>query len=130
VLDLTVAILTACGYRVIELEKISDAERICREHEGKIDLLLTDVVMREKSGPELAQQVQRQRPDIKVLFMSGYTDTAIVHHGVLDPGIAFLPKPFTPSTLAAKVREVLDQATSMSHREARGTTADKASAMN
>jgi len=124
VLDLTVAILTACGYRVIELEKIGDAERICREHLGKIDLLLTDVVMREKSGPELAQQVQRQRPDIKVLFMSGYTDTAIVHHGVLDPGVAFLPKPFTPSTLAAKVREVLDQATSVTHTEARGTSAE------
>jgi DNA-binding NarL/FixJ family response regulator len=64
--------------------------------------------MREMNGAELARRLQKLRPKTKVLFMSGYTDTAIVHQGVLDPGIAFLPKPFTPSTLAAKVRQVLD----------------------
>jgi two-component system cell cycle sensor histidine kinase/response regulator CckA len=66
-------------------------------------------VMRDASGPELARRVQKVLPEIKVLFMSGYTDSAIVHQGVLDPGIAFLPKPFTPSTLAGRVRQVLDK---------------------
>jgi signal transduction histidine kinase len=106
--DLAVAILKACGYLVLELENANDAERVCQQHDGEIDLLLTDVVMREVSGPDLARTVQKVRPEIKVLFMSGYTDSAIVHQGVLDPGIAFLPKPFTPSTLAGRVRQVLD----------------------
>jgi CheY-like chemotaxis protein len=116
--DLTVAILRACGYTVIELVNVGDAERLCKEHSGKIDLLLTDVVMPETSGPELAQRFLRLRPNAKVLFMSGHTDTAIVHQGVLDPGIAFLPKPFTPSTLAGKVRKVLDQGVSSAGVEA------------
>lgn len=107
--DLAVAILKACGYMVLELEHANDAERVCEHHGGEIDLLLTDVVMREVSGPELARRVQKVLPEIKVLFMSGYTDSAIVHQGVLDPGIAFLPKPFTPSTLAGRVRQVLDK---------------------
>jgi signal transduction histidine kinase len=107
--DLAVAILKACGYLVLELENANDAEQVCQQHDGEIDLLLTDVVMREVSGPDLARTVQRVRPEIKVLFMSGYTDSAIVHQGVLNPGIAFLPKPFTPSTLAGRVRQVLDE---------------------
>jgi signal transduction histidine kinase/ActR/RegA family two-component response regulator len=107
--DLAVAILKACGYLVLELENANDAERVCQQHGGDIDLLLTDVVMREVSGPDLARTVQRVRPETKVLFMSGYTDSAIVHQGVLNPGIAFLPKPFTPSTLAGRVRQVLDE---------------------
>jgi CheY-like chemotaxis protein len=107
--DLTVAILKACGYLVLEVENVLDAERVCRQHEGGIDLLLTDVIMREMSGPDLARRLQRVRPHTKVLFMSGYTDKAIVHQGVIEAGIAFLPKPFTPSTLAGKVRQVLDQ---------------------
>jgi signal transduction histidine kinase/CheY-like chemotaxis protein len=107
--DLTVAILKACGYRVLELENAKEAERVCQQHEGNIDLLLTDVVMRDMSGPDLARVLQKVRPLTKVLFMSGYTDNAVVHQGILDPTIAFLPKPFTPSTLAGKVRQVLDQ---------------------
>ena len=106
--DLAVAILKACGYLVLVLESALDAERVCREHQGGIDLLLTDVVMREISGPDLAQRLKQLRPQVKILFMSGYTDAAIVHQGVRD-GIAFLPKPFTPSSLAGKVREVLNQ---------------------
>ena len=117
--DLTIAILKACGYVVLELEDLGDAERLCQLYAGKIDLLLTDVVMRGLSGPDLARKVQRLRPEAKVLFMSGYTDTSIVHQGVLDPGIAFLPKPFTPSALAGKVREVLDQKTAMASGEGR-----------
>ncbi len=107
--DLAVAILKACGYLVLVLESPLEAERVCQQHHGSIDLLLTDVVMREMSGPDLAQRLKKLRPRTKVLFMSGYTDAAIVHQGVLDPGIAFLPKPFTPSSLAGKVRQVLDQ---------------------
>jgi DNA-binding NtrC family response regulator len=108
--DLTVAILKACGYLVLELGSALEADRVCHEHPGRIDLLLTDVVMREMSGPDLARRMQKLRPQTKVLFMSGYTDNAIVNQGVLDARIAFLAKPFTPSALAGKVRQVLDQA--------------------
>lgn len=106
--DLSVAVLKACGYLVLGVENAHDAEQVCGQHNGEIHLLLTDVVMREMSGPELALRVQKIRPKTKVLFMSGYTDSAIVHQGVLDRGIAFLPKPFTPAALSVKVREVLD----------------------
>jgi signal transduction histidine kinase len=108
--DLTVAILKACGYLVLELENALEADRVCQQHPGRIHLLLTDVVMREMSGPDLARRMQNLRPQTKVLFMSGYTDNAIVQQGVLDAGIAFLAKPFTPSALAGKVRQVLDGA--------------------
>ena len=106
--DLTVAILKACGYAVLDVESARDAVQLCQQHGGEIHLFLTDVVMREMSGADLAQRVQDIRPKMKVLFMSGYTDSAIVHQGMLDPGIEFLAKPFTPSALAGKVRQVLD----------------------
>ena len=106
--DLAQRILSARGYTVLAPEKPEDAEAVCRQHPGRIDLLLTDVVMPAISGREVARRVALQRPDIKVLYMSGYTTNAIVHHGVLDEGLAFLPKPFTPATLTSKVREVLD----------------------
>jgi FixJ family two-component response regulator len=82
---------------------------VVQENAGKnIHLLLTDVVMPQVGGKELADRLKTLRPDIKVLFTSGYTDNAIVHHGVLEPDIDFLQKPFTPDALARKVREVLD----------------------
>jgi DNA-binding NtrC family response regulator len=79
----------------------------CARGEERIDLVLTDVVMPNMSGRELADRLEECRPGIKVLFMSGYTDDAIMHHRVLDKGTEFIQKPFSPDQLAAKVRDVL-----------------------
>src|SRR4029453_2394336 len=81
---------------------------LCAAYEQPIQLLLTDVVMPETSGKEVAERLRTLRPGIKVLFMSGYTDEAIVHHGVLDAEVEFIQKPFAPLALAKKVREVID----------------------
>jgi PAS domain S-box-containing protein len=101
-------ILEISGYTVLEAKHGQEAIALSERHRGTIHLMVTDVVMPEMSGRELAQHLGRSRPDMRVLFMSGYTDTAIVRHGVLEVGTAFLSKPFTPDALAAKVREVLD----------------------
>ena len=81
---------------------------LARAHPEEIHLLVSDVVMPGQSGLQLARQLSGERPKMKVLYMSGYTDEAIVRHGLLDPGTNFLQKPFTPTVLARKVREVLD----------------------
>jgi YesN/AraC family two-component response regulator len=95
---------------VLEAANGVQALRVAQEHAGEtIHLLQTDVVMPQMGGKELANQLKILRPEVKVLYTSGYTDDAIVHHGVLEPGINFLQKPFSPATLAQKVREVLDQ---------------------
>lgn len=101
-------ILEQAGYTVVEASKSAEALRFCEEHAEEVDLLLTDVVMPEMSGKELADRLKSQRPDLKMLFMSGYTDEAIVHHGVLDSSVEFIQKPFTPAGLVKKVRDVLD----------------------
>jgi PAS domain S-box-containing protein len=108
--DLTREVLETRGYRVLVAEKPVAASSMSEGYAGKIDLLLTDVVMPGLSGNELAIQVLRQRPGIKVLFMSGYTDHAVIHSGPLENGVHFLQKPFTPSSLATKIREILDEA--------------------
>jgi PAS domain S-box-containing protein len=102
------AVLRRHGYRVLEASHGDEALRIVRAHREPIHLLLSDVVMPAMSGPELARLVQGEHPGIRVLFASGYTDDAIVSHGVLDPGVAFLQKPFTPASLLRKIRELLD----------------------
>jgi two-component system cell cycle sensor histidine kinase/response regulator CckA len=101
-------ILEEAGYRVLVAPQGEEAIRLCIEHAKEIHLLLTDVVMPGAGGKEVADRLASLRPGIKVLFMSGYTDEAIVHHGVLDPNVKFIQKPFSPAALARKVREVLD----------------------
>jgi signal transduction histidine kinase len=96
------------GYTVLEAQSVGHAFEIARDHKGAIDLLLTDVVMPELSGRELAKQLAVERPEMRILYMSGYAADAITRHGVLEPGIAFLPKPLTGTLLAQKLREVLD----------------------
>ena len=96
------------GYTVLEATDVHAALVLAADHLGGIDAVVTDVVMPGMSGPELAKRLADSHPDIPVLFMSGYTDEAIVRHGVLEPGVAFLQKPFTPDALARKVRELLN----------------------
>jgi hypothetical protein len=81
---------------------------VCRESPGGVDLLLTDVVMPEVGGRDLAERLVEIAPEMRILFMSGYSDEAVYRHGVISPNAAFIEKPFTERTLAGKVREVLD----------------------
>ena len=106
--DIALKILRNYGYTVLCAGDGEEALHICRHHQEPVQLMLTDVVMPGMSGRELAKRLEELHPEMKVLFMSGYTDNAIVHNGLLDKGIAFIPKPFTPVDLARKVREVLN----------------------
>jgi PAS domain S-box-containing protein len=103
-------ILENSGYTVIEATDGNDAMEVSRGFEGSIHLMLTDVIMPHMNGPVLFQKLCPERPDMKVLYMSGYTDGAIDSHGGLDPDTSFLQKPFTPSEVALRVREALDRA--------------------
>ncbi len=108
---LIVDVLTARGYRVLEATRGEEALRVAKLHSGSIELALVDVVMPEISGPDLVRKIHPLRPKMRVLYISGYTDEAIVHHGIPESGAAFLQKPFLPDALARKVREVLDTRT-------------------
>jgi len=102
-------ILETKGYSVLEANGGEEALQLCWEHQGPIHIMLTDVVMPGLSGRELAERLAALRPELKVLYMSGYTDDAVVRHGILAAGTAFLQKPFAPDALARKVREILDK---------------------
>lgn len=106
--DLSREVLERYGYQVICATDGEDGLRVCKEFDGRIDLMITDVVMPRMGGRELAEQLATVRPDTKVLYMSGFTDDAIVRHGLLEEHFAFIQKPFSPESLAQKAREVLD----------------------
>lgn len=106
---LTTSLLQTHGYQVLSAGNGEEAIGICESHCGAIDLLLSDVVMPRMNGKQVADSIRLIRPDIAVLFMSGYTDDAIIHHGVLEPGTNLLDKPFTADSLFSKVRETLNQ---------------------
>jgi len=111
--DISVVVLQEYGYRVLSAASGAEALALAETHKGMIDILVTDVVMPEMSGRQLADTLTARYPHLKVLFLSGYTDDAIVHHGVLKSEVAFLQKPFTLNSLRKKVREVLDQNASL-----------------
>jgi CheY-like chemotaxis protein len=106
---LTRVILERSGYRVVDAPNPQKAEALFDENSGLFDLLVTDVIMPGSTGPKLFERLARRRPDLKVLYVSGYTDDSIVHQGQLDPGVEFLQKPFTADALNRRVRQVLDR---------------------
>jgi PAS domain S-box-containing protein len=108
---LTSQALRRYGYRVVEAVNGREALLACEKHPGTIPLMITDVVMPQMGGPELADRLRELHPETQVLFMSGYTDDAVVRHGILDAALYFLQKPFTPAALVRKVRAILDQET-------------------
>jgi two-component system, cell cycle sensor histidine kinase and response regulator CckA len=108
---LAVSVLGAQGYMVLSASNGQDGLRVAREHKGSpIQLVVTDIVMPQMGGKVMAEWLQATYPEMKVLYTSGYTDDDLTQHGVLEPGTEFLPKPYTPSGLAGKVRELLDDA--------------------
>jgi len=107
-LPLATELLTKLGYRVLQAQNSAAAIAVAHTHPGEIHLLVSDVVMPGGGGFQLAQQLLADRPTLRVLYMSGYTDEAVVRHGLLERGLNYLQKPFTPAVLARRVRDVLD----------------------
>jgi len=106
---LLVRMLEQQGYKVLQAQHPDEAMELCEKQGQLISMLITDVVMPQMSGKQLAQELVRLRPQLKVLYMSGYTENTVGHHGVLDAGVEFLVKPFSREALARKVREILDR---------------------
>jgi signal transduction histidine kinase len=107
--DLEARMLKQLGYSVLAAANGEEAMDICQSHQGRISLLVTDVVMPNMSGKQVAEAMLARRPDIKVLYLSGYTDNTISHHGILEPSVDFLTKPFSRETLSRKVRDILSR---------------------
>jgi two-component system cell cycle sensor histidine kinase/response regulator CckA len=106
---LALEILKSRGYSVLVAERPDAAIEICRQHAGKIDLVLTDVIMPGMNGKEMVDEIVAMRPEVGVLFMSGYADAVVLRNGNTGKGTAFLQKPFSPTVLGRKVREMLDE---------------------
>jgi CheY-like chemotaxis protein len=106
--DVASRILVRIGYTVFPAANGGEALALAEKHASRIDLLLTDVIMPEMNGRQLAERLVQLHPETKVLFTSGYTDDVLAHHGVLNGALSFIAKPYSPSALATKVREVLD----------------------
>jgi signal transduction histidine kinase len=120
---LTRGVLETQGYEVLSASNGQDALHVAREHKGSpIRLVVTDVIMPLMGGEVMAEWLKTTYPDLKILFTSGYTDDAITHHGVLEPRVAFLPKPYTPGVLARKVRAMLDNETDTTYLRKQGVT--------
>jgi CheY-like chemotaxis protein len=107
--NLAIRGLTDHGYTVVEARNGAEALTYLKQHSGSVDLVISDVVMPEMGGRELGQHLALVDPELPVLYMSGYTGDDVVQRGLLDPGAPFQQKPFTPATLASKVRTMLDQ---------------------
>jgi two-component system cell cycle sensor histidine kinase/response regulator CckA len=107
--EVTALLLESLGFQVLQVSGAEEALHLVRRDRGKIDLLLTDVIMPGMSGRELAEAFRALDPSIKVLFQSGYTDDMVVRHGILHAEAAFLQKPFNIDALAKKIRDLLDQ---------------------
>jgi len=101
-------VLSESGYALLEAGQAEEALRLAMGHPGVIHLLVTDIVMPHMSGVQLAERLKTIRPGIRVLFLSGHTNDAMLKHGVLEAEVSFLQKPFTPPALRRKIREVLD----------------------
>jgi len=99
--------LEPAGYNILQAQNGFDALETSKTYEGEIHLLLTDVIMPKMNGQEVADELKKTRPEMQIIFMSGYTDDVIAHHGVLEAGVNFIQKPVTLSRLAKKLREVL-----------------------
>jgi CheY-like chemotaxis protein len=107
--ELAVDLLSDLGYTVMEAKDGMVALDLCRSYRGKVHVLLTDVIMPKLGGRELAARVRELHPETRVLYMSGYEDGMIAHHGVLEEGIDLMSKPFTEASLAKDIRKVLDR---------------------
>jgi DNA-binding NtrC family response regulator len=114
ILRMTRMMLERKGYTVISAATPTQAMEKAKNHSGAIDLLMTDVVMPEMNGRDLAEEITALYPSIRLLFMSGYTSNVIAHHGILDEGVAFIQKPFSMADMTEKVRELLDIASDKS----------------
>jgi CheY-like chemotaxis protein len=117
---LTAAALRRQGYNVLEAAGGAEAQEHARVHAGPIHLILTDVVMPHMNGREICERIHALRPGLQVVYMSGYTETGIVQKGVLDEGIAFLQKPFSPAEVAKAIRAALDRNRAVADTGGRG----------